>query len=189
MAYISFFLLGIGMLLPWNFFINADQYFKDRLKTNENDLKMFESAFSICSQIPCGIALVLNLYLTNRVSRNGRVIATLVISTICFVITTILVNVNTVSWTTKFFAITLTSVAIINFCAGIFQGTIFGIAGAAGGRYIQGAVVGMSIAGTFASISNIISLAIGNNIDIDSTIYFSIASLVLFACILSLIHI
>ena len=95
MAYISFFLLGIGMLLPWNFFINADQYFKDRLKTNENDLKMFESAFSICSQIPCGIALVLNLYLTNRVSRNGRVIATLVISTICFVITTILVNVNT----------------------------------------------------------------------------------------------
>ena len=183
MAYISFFLLGIGMLLPWNFFINADQYFKDRLKTNENDLKMFESAFSICSQIPCGIALVLNLYLTNRVSRNGRVIATLVISTICFVITTILVNVNTVSWTTKFFAITLTSVAIINFCAGIFQGTIFGIAGAAGGRYIQGAVVGMSIAGTFASISNIISLAIGNNIDIDSTIYFSIASLVLFACI------
>ena len=183
LAYISFFLLGIGMLLPWNFFINADQYFKDRLKTNADDLKMFESAFSICSQIPCGIALVLNLYLTNRVSRNGRVIATLVISTICFIITTILVNVNTVSWTTKFFAITLASVAIINFCAGIFQGTIFGIAGAAGGRYIQGAVVGMSIAGTFASISNIISLAVGNDIDLDSTIYFSIASLVLFACI------
>ena len=183
MAYISFFLLGIGMLLPWNFFINADSYFKDKLKNNKNDMKMFESAFSICSQIPCGIALVLNLYLTNRVSRNGRVIATLVISTICFITTTILVNVNTVSWTTKFFAITLVSVAIINFCSGIFQGTIFGIAGAAGGRYIQGAVVGMSIAGTFASISNIVSLAVGNDINFDSTIYFSIASLVLFTCI------
>ena len=183
LAYISFFLLGIGMLLPWNFFINADSYFKEKLKNNKDDLEMFESAFSICSQIPCGIALILNLYLTNRVSRNGRVIATLVTSTICFIITTILVNVDTVSWTTNFFAITLTSVAIINFCAGIFQGTIFGIAGAAGGRYIQGAVVGMSIAGTFASVSNIVSLAVGNGINFDSTIYFSIASLVLFACI------
>ena len=41
----------------------------------------------------------------------------------------------------------------------------------------------MSIAGTFASISDIISLAVGNDITLDSTIYFSIASLVLFACI------
>ena len=81
LAYLSFFLIGIGMLLPWNFFINADQYFKDKLKNNENDQKLFESAFSICSQIPCGVALVINLYLTNRVSRNGRVIVTLVIST------------------------------------------------------------------------------------------------------------
>jgi len=183
LAYLSFFLIGIGMLLPWNFFINADQYFKNKLKNNESDQKLFESAFSICSQIPCGLALVLNLYLTNRVSRNGRVIVTLVISTVCFIITTIFVNINTSSWTTQFFAITLTSIAIINFCSGIFQGTIFGIAGAAGGRYIQGAVVGMSIAGTFASISDIISLAVGNDIVIDSTIYFSIAAFVLFACI------
>ena len=181
--YLSFFLIGIGMLLPWNFFINADQYFKSKLKNNESDLKLFESAFSICSQIPCGIALIVNLCLTNRVSRNGRVISTLVISTICFIVTTVLVNVDTSSWTDKFFAVTLTSVAIINACSGIFQGTIFGIAGAAGGRYIQGAVVGMSCAGTFASITNIISLAVGNDIKLDSTIYFSIASLVLFACI------
>lgn len=91
-------------------------------QNNKSDQNMFESAFSVCSQIPCGLALVLNLYLTKRrVSRDGRVITTLVISTVCFVVTTVLVNVNTEKWTTQFFAVTLASVAIINFCSGIFQ--------------------------------------------------------------------
>lgn len=182
LIYASFCVIGIGMLLPWNFFINADQYFKDKLENDNNDKKLFESAFSICSQVPCGIALILNLYLTDRVSRKGRVYTTLVISALFFILTTILVNVNTKTWTSKFFGVTLASIVVINFCSGIFQGTIFGIAGALGGRYVQGAAVGMSVAGTFASVANLVALAAGNDILISATIYFSIATTVIVLC-------
>lgn len=41
LAYLSFFLIGIGMLLPWNFFINASQYFKDKLKVLYTTLSGF----------------------------------------------------------------------------------------------------------------------------------------------------
>ncbi|XP_066930535.1 equilibrative nucleoside transporter 3-like [Clytia hemisphaerica] len=187
--YFSFFLIGIGMLLPWNFFINADQYFKSKLKNNESDLKLFESAFSICSQIPCGIALIINLCLTNRVSRNGRVISTLILSTICFIVTTVLVNVDTSAWTDKFFYITLGCIVIINICSGIYQGTIFGITGAIGPRYIQASITGVSFAGLFASITDIISIAIGNDIQIDATVYFTIASLILCSCIVAYVYV
>ena len=186
-VYILFFIQGIGMLLPWNIFIAANEYFRYKFAFDEEAKRMFENAFSVGAQVPGTLALIMNLYMTGRVPRHVRVIASLVVTTICFIITAVFVNIDTKTWTHQFYIITLACVVTINTCSGIYQGTIYGIAGATGARYIQGSMTGIGLGGIFASLASLISLAIGKDIKHSAVGYFSTAASVTFICIIGYI--
>jgi len=128
-----------------------------------------------------------NLFLTGKVSRGLRILVGLVITGICFLTTDVFVYIDTKQWTDKFFVITILLVILINACAGILQGTIFGIAGAAGPRYIQGTMVGMGIGGIMVAIANMTSLAAGHSIQKSAFGYFTTAVIVIIGCFISYI--
>ncbi|GLD68543.1 netrin receptor UNC5B isoform X1 [Lates japonicus] len=76
LVYIIFFLMGIGSLLPWNFFITAKHYWLYKLSNNthhggsedqRSDLSdYFESYLAIASTVPSVLCLILNYVLVNR---------------------------------------------------------------------------------------------------------------------------
>jgi len=180
--YIIFFIQGIGMLLPWNFFITAKTYFEYKFQEDESVKSKFENAFALSAMFPSLISTFLNIFLTSRFSRGMRVITCLTIMFLSFTATAILVKVESLSWPDKFFAITVTMVVIVNFSSGIYQGTLFGVGGVVGMKYTQAIMGGQAVAGIFAAIADIISKLLDKNRtnpQLSAFIYFLIASFVI----------
>lgn len=179
--YIIFLVQGIGMLLPWNFFITAKSYFTYKFTNSANFQDKFENAFALAAMIPGVLSLLFNIFLTGKISRKLRLSLSLGIMFITFVATTVLVKIDTQDKPTMFFAITVLSVAILNMATGIFQGTIFGIAGIVGPRYMQAIMSGQATAGIFAALADFATKLANPNYDksptISALIYFMIASI------------
>ena len=73
----------------------------------------------------------------------------------------------------------MVSVVILNLSTGVFQGTIFGVAGIVGQRYMQALMSGQALAGIFAALADMGSkLANPNNKTpiTSALIYFIVAS-------------
>ncbi|NP_001090772.1 equilibrative nucleoside transporter 3 [Xenopus tropicalis] len=139
-TYIIFFLLGIGTSLPWNFFCTAKHYWIYKFRNctdaplierhDASDISdYFESYFSIASAVPSVPCLILNFFLVNRVSSKVRILSSLVVILLVFVLTTVLVKVDTSAWTKEFFVLTLSCVVILSGAANILAASIFGITG------------------------------------------------------------
>ncbi|XP_016109183.1 equilibrative nucleoside transporter 2-like [Sinocyclocheilus grahami] len=64
---VIFFMLGMGTLLPWNFFITAMNYFTDRLKngtsSTQTDTYMFGNMSVLLAQLPLLLFTLLNSFL------------------------------------------------------------------------------------------------------------------------------
>ncbi|XP_072484378.1 equilibrative nucleoside transporter 3 isoform X4 [Notamacropus eugenii] len=132
-AYIIFFSMGIGSLLPWNFFITAKEYWMYKLQNcssqGASDIQnYFESYISIASTVPSVLCLIGNFLLVNRVSVHVRVLTSLAILLVVFVVITVLVKVDTSSWTFSFFVITIICMVVLSGTATIFNSSIFGLA-------------------------------------------------------------
>ncbi|XP_066914502.1 equilibrative nucleoside transporter 1-like [Clytia hemisphaerica] len=178
--YIIFFIQGIGMLLPWNFFITAKSYFSYKFEENATFQDRFENAFALAAMIPGVLSLLFNIFMTGRISRNFRLTLSLTVMFLAFVATTVLVKVDTQDKPTMFFAITVATCTILNLATGIFQGTIFGIAGIIGSRYMQAIMSGQATAGIFAAVADLATKLANPNYAKEPTtsalIYFIIAS-------------
>uniref|UniRef100_A0A3P9IQF3 Solute carrier family 29 member 3 n=1 Tax=Oryzias latipes TaxID=8090 RepID=A0A3P9IQF3_ORYLA len=153
LVYVLFFLMGIGSLLPWNFFITAKHYWIYKL-SNSSDLgkegerrsdisDYFESYLSIASTVPSVLCLILNYMLVNRLSPKLRVLSSLWVILLVFVVTTALVKVDVSNSRTDFFIGTLVSVAVVSGASNIFSGSMFGISGYFPMRITQALVSGM----------------------------------------------
>ncbi|KAG8222814.1 hypothetical protein J437_LFUL005020, partial [Ladona fulva] len=80
LAYIVFYLLGMTTLLPWNFFITADDYWKFKLRdvnsnhTTHERTKLqteFTAYLSVASTIPNTLFLILNSFLSHSAILQG----------------------------------------------------------------------------------------------------------------------
>ncbi|MBN3326696.1 S29A3 protein, partial [Atractosteus spatula] len=139
LVYAIFFLLGVGSLLPWNFFITAKHYWVYKLtnasgqadgqvpRSNLSDY--FESYLSIASTVPSVLCLVLNFLLVNKVSPAVRVLSSLAVILLVFMVTTALVKIDTSERREEFFVVTLVSVAVVSGTSNIFTGSVFGVTG------------------------------------------------------------
>lgn len=177
--YIIFVLQGVGMLLPWNFFITAKDYFTYKFTENDYFKDKFENAFALSAMFPGVISLFLNIFLTGKVSRKLRLSVALGIMFLIFVVTTVFVKIDTQDRPKMFFGLTVGSCIILNTAGGIFQGTTFGVAGIVGQRYMQAVMSGQALAGIFAAVADLTTkLANPNNKTpvTSALIYFIIAS-------------
>lgn len=195
LVYIIFFLMGIGSLLPWNFFITAKHYWLYKLSNHSlpnkpdegrSDLSdYFESYLAIASTVPSVLCLILNYVLVNRLSSRARILSSLVVILLVFVVTTVLVKVDMSSCTMEFFVGTLVSVAVVSGASNLFSGSVFGISGHFPMRISQALISGQAMGGTLSALASIVDLAVAKDVTDSALAYFLTADVFIVLCIIT----
>lgn len=206
LAYIVFYLLGINTLIPWSFFITADDYWMYKFREihqnfteNDNythvenlekktDLQAsFTSYLSVASALPNTFFLIINAFLSKRIPLRVRMVGSQCLILLVFIFTTVLVEVNTDKWQSKFLAITLTSVALVNAASAVFGGSLMGILGRFSPKYITAMSSGQALGGIFTAATEICSLWIGASPVLSGLVYFIIGDVILFLSLIAYI--
>ncbi|XP_077718635.1 equilibrative nucleoside transporter 2 isoform X1 [Canis aureus] len=199
---ISFFILGLGTLLPWNFFITAIPYFQGRLAgantttgaldTNHTGLAdtfNFNNWVTLLSQLPLLLFTLLNSLLYQCIPEMVRILGSLLVILLLFALTAALVKVDMSPG--PFFSITMASVWFINsFCA-VLQGSLFGQLGTMPSTYSTLFLSGQGLAGIFAALAMLMSMASGVDAQTSALGYFITPCVGIFmsiVCYLSLPH-
>lgn len=121
-TYFAFYLLGMTTLLPWNFFITAEEYWQYKFRNvtvNGTEVLtprqiQFQSDLSVASALPSTIFLVLNAFLSHKIPLKLRMVGSLIVILAIFGLTTALVEIDTDGWQDLFFQVTIISVVIVN---------------------------------------------------------------------------
>ncbi|XP_061618927.1 equilibrative nucleoside transporter 2 [Phyllopteryx taeniolatus] len=163
---ICFFILGLGTLLPWNFFMTASLYFQARLNTsnvttNGSDVSDYSKYFNRCmtllSQLPLLLFTLLNSILYQRISEVIRIAGSLIFILLLFVFTAVLVKVD--MDTEPFFSVTMATIWFINSFGAVLQGSLFGLVGMLPQKYSAIFMSGQGLAGTFAAMAMLLANA------------------------------
>uniref|UniRef100_A0A8C4WEW6 Solute carrier family 29 member 2 n=1 Tax=Gopherus evgoodei TaxID=1825980 RepID=A0A8C4WEW6_9SAUR len=185
---IIFFILGLGTLLPWNFFITAIPYFQARLIVGTSstvglegnssgtqqdparDEFNFNNWLTLLSQLPQLLFTLLNSFLYQCIPDKVRVLGSMSGILLLFILTAGLVRVEMPP--RSFFSITIISVWFINsFCA-VLQGSLFGQLGILPQGYSTLFLSGQGMAGTFATSAMLLSMASGADAQTSALSYF-----------------
>uniref|UniRef100_UPI00358FB833 equilibrative nucleoside transporter 3 isoform X2 n=1 Tax=Myxine glutinosa TaxID=7769 RepID=UPI00358FB833 len=180
LAWLCFYLLGIGTLLPWYFLITAKGYWDKKFNGEDNEhgklAVYFESYISIASTAPNVLFSILGVVLVNKLSANWRVHASLFVIALLLAVTVVLVKVDTTKWRTVFFTITLLFTVVISGSSMVFMGTIFGLAGQLPSGYSQAVISGQAMGGTLSALLSILDLAVADDITNSALVYFVMAT-------------
>lgn len=198
-VYVLFYLFGVTSLVPWNFLITANDYwmykFRDTTPNNLTILEVrktqfqaeFTSYLNVATAIPNLIFLVLNSLYGHLVALKSRLQGSLIVVTICFLVTTSFVQVDTDEWQNTFFIITMVSVVIMTAASAVFIGGLVGIASRFSKEYMAAVVSGQSLGGIIAAVAQIISLAFKISPLHSALIYFVIADIMVILSLISYI--
>lgn len=163
---VVFFVLGLGTLLPWNFFMTASLYFQDRLNTTEASNGSappppkdyhFNNWMTLLSQLPLLLFTLLNSLLYPRISESVRIAGSLVFMLLLFMLTALLVKVPMDN--DRFFSITMATIWFINSFGAVLQGSLFGLVGKLPQKYSAVFMSGQGLAGTFAALAMLLAIA------------------------------
>ncbi|XP_073461338.1 equilibrative nucleoside transporter 2 isoform X1 [Aquarana catesbeiana] len=178
------FILGLGTLLPWNFFITAIPYFHSRLygnvsvngnmsdseHTSGKDELNFNNWMSLLAQLPLLLCTLLNSFIYQCISERIRIAGSMLAILSLFIFTAVLVKVVMAAQT--FFSLTLATIWFINaFCA-ILQGSLFGLLTLFPQQYSSMFLSGQGMAGMFAALAMILSMSSGADIETVALGYF-----------------
>lgn len=204
--YIVFMILllhGVGTLMPWNMFINADSYFRDyklgsavandtgSVDASPEELvairKDFQSTLGSAAQLPNLLFNGFNLIARTSGSTNlkARVNATLLIEILIFTITIVLAGVDSSHWPKAFYYATLASVVVLNMASGIYQNCIFGTGAMFPSAYTNAILIGSNLSGTFTSVVNILAIWMAPRKEVAAVYYFVTALFVVVGCVVS----
>ncbi|XP_029359079.1 equilibrative nucleoside transporter 1-like isoform X2 [Echeneis naucrates] len=176
------------------------QYFTSRLKdaspvtssTNQTEATgehrsileaKFNNVMTICAMLPLLLCTCLNSFLHTHISQKLRVMGSLVIIMLVFIVTAILVKVPLEPL--PFFSITMVKIVIINSFGAVLQGSLFGMAGLLPASYTTPIMSGQGLAGTFAAFALICAIASGSELHDAAFGYFITACVVIFLSLLS----
>ncbi|KAI4875830.1 hypothetical protein NFI96_004183 [Prochilodus magdalenae] len=187
-VWLIFFMLGLGTLLPWNFFMTATMYFTGRLGDNstieategENRSVLqakFNNVMTLCAMIPLLVFTCLNSFLHQRIPQKLRIAGSLTAILLVFLVTAILVKVTIEPL--PFFVITMVKISTINAFGAVLQGSLFGMAGTLPASYTTPIMSGQGLAGTFAAFSMICAIASGSALTDSAFGYFITACAVI----------
>ncbi|XP_040831981.1 equilibrative nucleoside transporter 3, partial [Ochotona curzoniae] len=193
-TYIIFFSLGMGSLLPWNFFVTAKEYWMFKLRNcssaatrpdpeDSDILNYFESYLAIASTVPSLLCLVANFLLVNRIPVRIRVLASLTVSLTVFVVMTVLVKVDTSSWTRGFFTVTIVCMAIVSGASVVFNSSVYGMTGSFPMRNSQALISGGAMGGTVSAVAALVDLAASSDVTDSALAFFLTAAFFLGLCI------
>lgn len=204
LVYIILIIHGIGTLMPWNMFINAESYFRDFklvspnttstdpswTSDDESDLQSIRKNFlpylGLASQVPNVLFNGLNL-LVNMGSGNlkVRVNVTLAIEAIVFTVTIVLAMIDSSKWPATFFYLTMATVVLLNMASGVYQNCVFGTGAKFPGAYTNAILIGSNFSGTFISIVNLLFNWLAPKPEEAAVCYFATALFVITICLIT----
>lgn len=200
-VWIIFFILGLGTLLPWNFFMTATMYFTSRLKdeviVNQTGVAVgnstgdqrnvleakFNNVMTLCAMVPLLIFTCLNSFIHQRIPEKLRIAGSLTVILVVFIMTAVLVKVEVAPL--AFFTLTMIKIICINSFGAVLQGSLFGLAGMLPAAYTTPIMSGQGLAGTFAALSMICAIASGSALQDAAFGYFITACVVILLAIMS----
>lgn len=197
-VYITLILHGIGILMPWNMFINANDYFTNKLTVHgaadgispeSTYVGYFLSYLGLAAQIPNVLCSLLNVFVQSFAASGRfqrRILGGILAETAIIMLTIALAVMNTSAWTSTFFYLTMGSVVVLNIANGVYQNTLWGIASKLP-EYTNAVVLGTNFCGTFVSLVNWITIAASPDSRMAAICYFSSALAMLLLCLLSYI--
>ncbi|KAL1494824.1 hypothetical protein ABEB36_010353 [Hypothenemus hampei] len=156
--YIIFLIHGIATLLPWNVFINAKSYFisyklgKSYIGFDFPYVGNFMQILTFCSQVPNVIFNWFNIFMPIKGDLTVRIMWSIVINILLFIMTVVLAMVDSSAWPYEFFYITMASVVILSMSNGVYQNTVYGMAAKLPPKYTGAVILGNNISGTFTTI-------------------------------------
>ncbi|XP_030384134.1 equilibrative nucleoside transporter 2 [Scaptodrosophila lebanonensis] len=189
-----FYLLGIGTMTPWNFFVTAEDYWKYKFRNttlNETDTldeltplqKSFTCDLTLTATISGTTFLILNAVYGKHVSLGVKLLGTLTAILVLFGITTAFVEINTDNWQEQFFLITLIIVVILNISAATMSGGLYGIAGLFPSEYMTAVVSGQALGGIITALAFILVLALDTEPKTTAFIFFILGIVLISFCI------
>ncbi|XP_072912355.1 equilibrative nucleoside transporter 1-like [Hemitrygon akajei] len=204
-VWLIFVILGLGTLLPWNFFMTAIQYFKYRLQDvdvsstvptsnatstmnvsaipSENHLqRKFGNIMTLSAMLPMLIFSCLNSLLLPRIPQTLRISGSIIAIFILFLLTAILVKISIEPLT--FFIVTMVTIVFINCFGAVLQGSLFGLVSLLPASYTTPIMSGQGLAGTFAALAMICAIASGAEQSDIAFGYFSTAFVVVLLALL-----
>jgi len=182
LVYVVFVMLGIGTLLPWNFFITVNEYWMHKYRNvpvvleasdggggNQTEggggksemQKNWGPQLSVASMVPNVTILILNAVFGHRFRTQPRLLVSLILVILLFAFTSAMSIVDSDSWQTTFLYVTLASAVFININAAIFQGGLLGVAGKFPPQYMGGVFSGQAVGGIFASVTSVVMTLLG----------------------------
>ncbi|CAB1344716.1 unnamed protein product [Coregonus sp. 'balchen'] len=161
-VWLIFFMLGLGTLLPWNFFMTATMA-----------MGPGEKGTTVAFWRPSSITI----------PQKFRIMGSLAVILVVFLLTAILVKIEMAPL--PFFTLTMIKIVIINSFGAILQGSLFGMAGLMPAKYTTPIMSGQGLAGTFAAFSMICAIASGSEINDAAFGYFITACAVILLAIIS----
>lgn len=199
-VWLIFFMLGLGTLLPWNFFMTATMYFTSRLadpltamnnasmnSTEEDSRSVLQAKFNnvmtLCAMVPLLVFTCLNSILHQRIPQKIRIAGSLTLILLVFLLTAILVKIHLEPL--PFFIVTMVKIIFINSFGAVLQGSLFGMAGLLPASYTTPIMSGQGLAGTFAAFSMICAIASGSELHDSAFGYFITACAVISLAIAS----
>ncbi|XP_060792294.1 equilibrative nucleoside transporter 2 [Neoarius graeffei] len=194
---VVFFMLGIGILLPWNFFITAFDYFNERLNTtsssvSESDQKdpyMFNNMCVLVSKLPLLLFTLLNSFVYQHIPEKMRIAGSMGLILGLFILTAALVKVRMEP--DLFFSITMATIWFINMFGAVLQGSLFGLVGKFPSKYISWFMSGQAMAGIFSAVAMLISQISKTDNESAALGYFitpCVATVLTLCCYLMLSH-
>uniref|UniRef100_A0A673IGH9 Solute carrier family 29 member 2 n=1 Tax=Sinocyclocheilus rhinocerous TaxID=307959 RepID=A0A673IGH9_9TELE len=162
---IIFFILGLGTLLPWNFFMTVSMYFNNRLNTSEwsngtvttRKEYYFNNWMTLLSQLPLLLFTLLNSFLYQWISEKMRIAGSLVFILLLFILTAVLVKIPMEE--DRFFSVTMATIWFINSFGAVLQGSLFFFVCFLPQSYSAVFMSGQGLAGTFAALAMIFAIA------------------------------
>nr|CAH8868888.1 unnamed protein product [Trichobilharzia regenti] len=187
LVYIVLFMCGLGGLLPWNFFINAQRYFDYKMRnkslpntadySNPNIMTpsqvLFGSFIAVCSLVPFALMSVANLFLMKWFKSNLRFIVGSVVVFLVFLATVIIVPIDVSA--DAFLGLTLFSVVLLNCGSALVQSSVFSTAAVLPSESMKAVLEGQAVSGVLASVASIISIAAASTPTASGMAYFLIA--------------
>jgi hypothetical protein len=202
-AFIIFFILGVGNLLPWNAFITASSYYQNRFCGTPYE-NSFESYFSMFYTVSQPVGLLATIYFKRHFTTKTLVLYPLILYTVVFVVNTILVTATSFSQV-GLFTLTIISTFLCGLSSSVMNGGLFGLSGILPSAYTGAIMSGQGLAGTAVSAVNLLIVGVSaahhcrkNDFDDDDSVqcddvhrldagalsYFIVATVTLAVCVI-----
>lgn len=184
--YLIFLLHGMALLLPWNIFMNAVNYYTDyKFGAPELADKFYKKNFlfliSMFGQISNVIMNAVNMFVRTG-NPKARMPYAIMLCAMVLTATVVLAIIDTSSWPYEFFIVTIVLIVITNIATGVYNTCVFYIASMFPGQYINAIIFGNNISGIFATLMNILSKATSPNLRIAAIYYFCTGIVLVLTC-------